>query len=203
MAGVDNSHAIFGPQGLHEGQNQSHAQKPSQVPLDCLEGEAHVHTQRHTHTSHVLRKASIQITKRGGWHTHMRHLSPHYRHLSRRQLKALQHKRLVILVAKDQRLRDHAQKGQLSAQDPWWAGRKYYSFLTKALPRSPLHVLESVFHITPNSNSSSLDQRDLYSRRSKDAMGWKWLSSKEGLLLLQRTQVLLTPSTHTMTHNCL
>lgn len=54
MAGVDNSRAIFGPQSLpHKGQNQSHTQKPSQVPLDCLEGKAHMHMQRHTHTSHV------------------------------------------------------------------------------------------------------------------------------------------------------
>lgn len=55
MAGVNNSHTIFGPQSLaYENQDQSYPQKPSQVPLTCLEREsgAHVytHTQKHLTT---------------------------------------------------------------------------------------------------------------------------------------------------------
>lgn len=137
MAGVNNSHTIFSPQGLaYEGQDQSHPQKPSQVPRGYSEGEsgrymyAH-HTQRHLAAQ---RHICVCLPPR-----------PNHRHMWGRQLKPLHHERLVILVAK---------KNQRPETMP---GHTHHPFLIEAFPRGPLHTMEPTSHIVPNSNTSGLD----------------------------------------------
>lgn len=150
MAGVNNSCTIFGPQGLaYEGQDQSHPQKPSQVPLGESDAPMYIYTHTHTH-----REACGHPEK---------HLSPHHRNTWGRQLKPLHHKRLVTLVAKDQRLRDHAQKGLENAQK----GGKHHSFLRGLSERPTAYAGAGFPHHTEFEHIWSGSEIHIH-RRSKD-----------------------------------